>query len=68
MVPFFFFFFNLVHGGTSGKEPVCQSWRCWVGRIPWVEKVPGYGNPFQENPMDRGAWWAVAHGVTKSQT
>ena len=21
-----------------------------------------------ENPMDRGAWWAAVHGVTKSQT
>ena len=21
-----------------------------------------------KNPMDRGAWWAVVHGVTKSQT
>ena len=21
-----------------------------------------------ENPMDRGAWWAIVHGVTKSQT
>ena len=21
-----------------------------------------------ENPMDRGAWWAVVHGVDKSQT
>ena len=20
------------------------------------------------NPMDRGAWWATAHGVTKSRT
>ena len=20
-----------------------------------------------ENPMDRGAWWATVHGVTKSQ-
>ena len=29
------------------------------------------GNPFQysclENFMDRGAWWATVHGVTKSQ-
>ena len=29
----------------------------------------GNGNPFQysylENPMDRGAWWATVHGVTK---
>ena len=21
-----------------------------------------------ENPMDRGAWWATVHGVTKSNT
>ena len=20
------------------------------------------------NPIDRGAWWAIAHGVTESQT
>ena len=29
----------------------------------------GHGNPFQypclENPMDRGAWWATVHRVTK---
>ena len=32
----------------------------------------GHGNPLQcsslENPMDRGAWWATVHGVTKGQT
>ena len=32
----------------------------------------GNGNPLQysclENPMDRGAWWATIHGVTKSRT
>ena len=31
-----------------------------------------HGNPFQcsclENPMDRGAWQAIVHAVTKSQT
>ena len=31
----------------------------------------GNGNPLQysclENPMDRGAWWAPVHGVTKSR-
>ena len=31
----------------------------------------GNGNPLQypclENLMDRGAWWAVVHGVTKSR-
>ena len=36
--------------------------------------APGEGNgtPLQysclENPMDRGAWWAAVHGVTKSRT
>ena len=32
----------------------------------------GNGNPLQysclENPMDRGAWWAIVHGVVKSWT
>ena len=36
-----------------------------LGRSPGV----GNGNPLQysslENPMDRGAWWATVHGVTK---
>ena len=32
----------------------------------------GHGTPLPysclENPMDRGAWWATVHGVTKSRT
>ena len=32
----------------------------------------GNGNPLQysglENPMDRGAWWAIVHRVAKSWT
>ena len=32
----------------------------------------GHGNPLQssclENPMDRGAWQSMVHGVVKSQT
>ena len=45
-----------------------------LGLIPGLWKYPGggHGNPLQysclENPMDRGAWWATVHGVTKSQT
>ena len=44
--------FNLTAQGTNGGE--------------------GNGSPLQysclENHMDRGAWWAIVHGVTKSQT
>ena len=42
--------------------------------IPGSGRSPGggHGNPLQysflENPLDRGAWWATAHSVTKSQT
>ena len=45
-----------------------------VGLIPGSGRFPGegHGNPFQytclKNPMDRGAWWATVHGVTKSRT
>ena len=45
-----------------------------VGLIPGSGRSPGEGNgnPLQysclENPMDRRAWWATVHGVTKSQT
>ena len=45
-----------------------------LGSIPGTGRVPGggNGNPFQhsclENPMDRGAWQAVIHGVAKSRT
>ena len=45
----------------------------WV-RTLHQEDYPGegHGNPLQysclENLMDRGAWWATVHGVTKSQT
>jgi len=44
------------------------------GSIPGLARSPGGGhdNPLQhsclENPMDRGAWWAAVHGVTRIQT
>ena len=44
-----------------------------VGLILGSGRYPGggNGNPVQssclENSMDRGAWWATVHGVTKSQ-
>ena len=46
----------------------------YSGSIPASERSPGggHGNPLHysclENPMDRGAWWALDHRVAKSQT
>ena len=57
--------------GNRGKEPTCQVGN--TGLIPGSGRPPGEGNgnPLQYsclgNPMDRGAWQATVHGVTKSQ-
>ena len=45
-----------------------------LGSIPGLGRFPGggNGNPLKysclENPMDRGAWWATVHRVTKRWT
>ena len=44
-----------------------------VGLIPGSGRSLGGGHrnlqySCLENPMDRRAWWAIVHGVTKSQT
>ena len=45
-----------------------------MGLISGLGRFPGgrNGNPLQysclNNPLDRGAWWAIVHGVTESQT
>ena len=59
----------------NGKESVCNAGDAWdAALIPGLGRSPGggHGNPLQysclEYPMDRGAWWATVHGVTKSQT
>ena len=59
-------------GGSDGKESACNEGD--AGWIPGLKRSSGgrNGNPLQcsclENPMDRAAWWATVHGVTKSQT
>ena len=45
----------------------------WVRSLDWEDPPGGgHGNPLQysclENPKDRGAWWAIVLGVTKSRT
>ena len=59
-------------GGSDGEESVCNL------RDPG--SISGLGRPLRErngyplqysclkNPMERGAWRATVHGVTKSQT
>ena len=45
-----------------------------LGSIPGLGRSPGRGNGKSlqysclENPMDRGAWRAIVHGVAKSWT
>ena len=59
-------------GGSDGKEYACNVGD--PGLIPKSGRSPGEGNssPFQysclKNSMDRGTWWATAHGVAKSWT
>ena len=59
--------------GISGKE---TAWKCrdvnkrefdpWIQKIPWKRTwQPKYS--CLKNPLDRGAWWATVHRVTKSQ-
>ena len=65
----------IYHNGSAGEESACSAGDIGnVGSIPGLGRFPrvGNGNPFQysclENPMDRGAWWARVHEVTKSWT
>ena len=59
-------------GGSDGKASARNAGD-W-GSIPGLERSAGEGNgnPLQysclENSVDGGAWWATAHGVTKSRT
>ena len=59
-------------GGSNGKESACNVGD--PGSIPRSERSPGEGNgnPLQcsclGNPMDRGVWQAIVHGVSKSWT
>jgi len=65
--------------GASLVAPVVKNPPVNAGEIGDTSFIPGCGsspgggrgNPLQysclENPMDRGAWRATDHGVTKSQ-
>ena len=59
-------------GGSDGKEATCNAGD--PGSIAGSGRSPGGGNvnplqcPCLGNPMDRGAWQATVHRVTKSWT
>ena len=63
-------------GDSEGKEPTCNGGKEQkeIFPIPGLGRLPGErnGNALQcsclENPMNRGAWRATVHGVTKSRT
>ena len=58
---------------NTGVTPANTGVTGETGSIPGLGRSPGgrKGNPLQysclENSMDRGAWQATVHGVTKSQ-
>ena len=53
------------------KESVCNAGDLSLTPESGRSSGRGNGSPLQccclENPMDREAWWATVHGVTKSQ-
>ena len=75
---FHFHFFSLYSWASKvvqSKEFTCNVGGARdAGLIPGSGRSPGggNGNPLQysclKNPMDRGAWRATAHGVTKTRT
>ena len=79
-----FYFFKLIfirvqllcrlHQWLSSKQSACNSGDARaVGLIPGLGQAPGGGhNSLQysclNNPMNREAWWATIHGLTKNGT
>ena len=48
-------------------------WETWVQSLGWEDSLEeGMATHFNilawRIPMDKGAWWAIDHGVAKSQT
>ena len=63
---------EIASGGSEGKASAYSAGD--RSSVPGSGRSPGEGNgtPLQysclENPMDRGAWRATVHGVTRSLT
>ena len=61
---------GLVFSCFPGGKSACNAGD--PGSIPGLGRFPGEGNGYSlqyfclENSMDREAWWATVHGITKS--
>ena len=59
-------------GGSDGKQSACNAGD--LGSVPGSGRSPGEGNGNSlqysclENFMDKGAWQARVHRISKSQT
>ena len=69
-------FMYILPQGFPG-DPVGKGYTCSPGDSGSIPGSGGYpeavhGNPLQDSCLesltDRGAWWAMVHGVAKSQT
>ena len=57
--------------GASDQESTCNAGKRfgfdpWTRKIPWRRAWQPTPDSCLENPMDRGALWAMVHRVTKS--
>ena len=73
--PHYFNLYTWLSWYLSSRQSPCNAGDARdIGSIPGLGRSPegGNSNPLQYsclgNPMERGAWWAIVHAVTKSQT
>ena len=55
--------------GSVSKESACSAgdpgFNPWVRKISWRRKWQPIRYSCLENSVDRGAWWAIVHGVAR---
>ena len=57
---------------TQTVKTLPAMWETWVRSLGWADPLEE-GTASHSSilawriPVDRGAWWAIVHGVTKSQ-
>ena len=61
---------SLVAQMVKNPPAIWETWVRSLGEEDPLEKGMATHSSIlaQRNPMDRGAWWATVHGITKSWT